>query len=718
MVQDALSEGARIEEFEIKQVLGRGGFGITYLAHDNQLNRNVVLKEYMPEGFASRDQNGQVKAPSDTQNRTFQWGLERFSTEAQTLAQFRHPAIVSVQRLLASQSGTAFIVMDYLDGGNLEETVKRDGLFEFEKFSKIFASLLDGCGAIHDLDILHRDIKPLNIMMVDGKPVLIDFGAARQLERQQKGAVSRIFADGYSPLEQYTSNQPQGPFTDIYALAATAYFAFVGEDPAAAPARVAGDELPPLKEIAAGKAPDQFFEAIEWGLQIKSADRPQTVEEWLPAFPDLEDKKVVVQQVTVEGVDRRTLVLSGAAIGGVALAGLGGYLFTRPPTKPDVSDTVRPLKVSGSQMFGQLVEDSFAQITPYQGGAYFVAHQAGRGDNFNLLAQQIDSQLNKVGEGYADRNSFSQGQVIQKLDDDTVLVGGVSDLYSDKSGNTSNKMFIARLDDSGNSIWRETFGKGAMNSIAMHSNNVMFVGEALGGGKIDTLTVIDLDGKRVGKPIEIGKKSDESIERISSYSDEKLISLNYRWRKEREYTSSVVRMLDTVDGEVNADWTISDEAYLRDTKFSSSRPIDMMRFGQDVFVVGMVSDSDVPFSEGGIRGTYVSRIDAQGGKVVWRSHQFLEQEADNKRAMVRSVSSYEKEGETYLFCGVECPDSQNSQIVQLNGEGNVIGAVEINSTNKEFQICDICFDEAGAFAIGNEYMDGKIELRVVRLDWE
>lgn len=716
--QDALPVGAQIGEFEILKILGRGGFGITYLANDDQLNRKVVLKEYMPEGFASRGSDGTVKAPSDTKNETFQWGLDRFSAEAQTLAQFRHPAIVSVQRLLADQSGTAFIVMDYLKGGNLEETVTQNGTYVFKNFAPIFASLLDGCRAVHDLEILHRDIKPLNIMMVDGKPVLIDFGAARQLERQQKGAVSRIFADGYSPLEQYTSSQDQGEFTDIYALAATAYFAFVGEDPSAAPARVAGDELPPLKQAAAGKAPDQFFEAIEWGLQLKAKDRPQSIEEWLTAFPDFEEKQVIIREVTVDGIDRRKLMLGGAAVGGVAIAGLGGYLITRPPAKPDVSDVIRPLKVTSSKIFGSLLEDSYARIIPYQSGAYFVGHK-GKGNlgNVRSYAQQIDSSLNSVGDGYTGSGGSSLGRDLMALPNGEVLIGGAGRLRVGSSGDLASDIEVTKLSPSGERLWTKYFGEGSLNSFVSVGKEIVFAGEDINLGNFDELQFIDLDGDKTRQNIKIGDTVTESVERFIASVDGDIIALNFRWRKNQSKTSTSLSRFFAKDGEVIKRWSISDEEYLIENSLNQTRPHSLAMAYDDIFAVGRVYD-DTPPSQGGYRASFVYRVDSRkSGKIVWRKHGFHPKENETNRFAARTVKAVENGQDIHLFCGSENFDTKASQIVQLNGMGEVIQSLDILPEEDRFQICDMCFDESGGFIIGNEYSGGEPFLAVKRIEW-
>ena len=718
-MQDALAIGTRIEEFRIEAVLGRGGFGITYLAHDTQLDRNVVLKEYMPEGFAFRNKENRVEAPTDTKAETFKWGLNRFSEEAQTLAQFRHPAIVSVQRLLASQSGTAFIVMDYLQGGNLEEKVKKEGVFDFERFRSIFASLIDGCRAVHEVDILHRDIKPLNIMMVENAPVLIDFGAARQLERQQKGAVSRIFADGYSPLEQYTSDQPQGPFTDIYALAATAYFAFTGQDPAAAPARIAGDALAPLKEVAAGRAPGKFFDAINWGMQLKVTDRPQSIDEWLPAFPDLEQKQVVIKEVVVDGIDRRTAVLGGVALGGTALAGFGGYLMTRPAPKPDISDTVRPLEVVSSRTFGPVIRDSYARIVPIDGGAYFVGHKgSGHLGKARMYAQQINETLDPIGDGYVADGQPSIGRDIAVLDDGSSLIGGAGRLRLSRNGELSSDIEITKLSTNGKKLWTKHYGAGVVNSFTKLNGNIVFASEDISLGKNSNLKIIDHDGFALADDLEVGQKSDESVERLRVTPDGDVVALNYRWRKNRTLSGSSISKFVIKDGEAVREWFVPDETYLFEHDLQQSRPHDFTQVYEDFFSIGRIFDNKAS-KEGGYRASYISRIDGRSGQIVFRKHAFFPGEAPENRFAARTIKSHKRGDDQALFVGAENFDTLKSQIVQLDSQANPIQSITLEPEKKRFQICDFCPTDQGAIVIGNEYDDSnQITLRLFQLAWK
>ena len=255
-IDSALPMGARIADYELIEVLGDpGSFGITYRATDLHLKRDVAIKEYFPAEYAVRRTDGLVAPRDESRRSTFEWGLERFSEEARTLAQFDHRNIVKVLRLIADVNGTAYIVMELVRGRTLESIVLDTGPMEAAAFNPLFAQLLDGCAAIHGIGILHRDVKPSNIIVTAaGAPVLIDFGAARDLALQKKAGFTAIVTDTYSPPEQYSREQPQGPWTDIYALAATAYFALSGGPPPPSTARAIGDSSTPAVQAGAASA--------------------------------------------------------------------------------------------------------------------------------------------------------------------------------------------------------------------------------------------------------------------------------------------------------------------------------------------------------------------------------------------------------------------------------------------------------------------------------
>ncbi|MEN8217628.1 MAG: serine/threonine-protein kinase [Pseudomonadota bacterium] len=288
---NALPTGYKIHEYHFQDVLGQGGFGITYLAHDTELNAPVAIKEYFPNQLAVRDSNNytvQPKSPEDTKN--FTWGLKRFIKEARTLASFNHPNIVHVRRFFKANN-TAYIVMDYEKGYNLYKRLKKGPIAEAE-LMQLLQPLLEGLKTLHQAGYLHRDIKPANIYLrtKDNTPVLIDFGMARHEICDKTRSMNTIVSPGYSPFELYQSGREQGPWTDIYALGAVLYHIISGTKPIEATKRVNAniyeepDPLTPALKIGHNHYSKQLLKAIDWALKVRETDRPKNITAWTKAI--------------------------------------------------------------------------------------------------------------------------------------------------------------------------------------------------------------------------------------------------------------------------------------------------------------------------------------------------------------------------------------------------------------------------------------------------
>lgn len=283
----ALPKGTRVSDYRLESVLGHGGFGITYLATDLLLNQRVAIKEYYPREFAVRDRSKTVRASGNADDRdNFVWGLERFREEARTLARFSHPNVVAVRRLFEA-NGTSYIVMDFCEGEPLDQVIRRDAPLPASQLERLFSALLDGLEHVHAAGVMHRDLKPANIFIrADGSPVLLDFGAARQALVNHSQSMTSLATAHYAAFEQYSTNGKQGPWTDIYGLAATCYHAATGEKPMDAPDRILEDKLQPLVVKAAGRYRRDFLLAIDAGLAVRPEDRPQSIDSWRRQLTD------------------------------------------------------------------------------------------------------------------------------------------------------------------------------------------------------------------------------------------------------------------------------------------------------------------------------------------------------------------------------------------------------------------------------------------------
>ncbi len=284
---DALPGGTKLAGYVIGPVLGRGSFGVTYLATDDLFpDRKFAIKEFLPGGIAVRKPGEASVHPTGPDNvETFRHALASFRREALTLRELSHPNVVHVERYIEA-NGTAYMVMAFEEGGSLATALER-GPFDEEEIRELLPPLLDGLEAIHAKNFVHRDLKPANIYLrADGSPVLLDFGAAREaIGERRQGSLSEIVTPGYAPLEQYDRHAAQGPYTDIYALGATLYRCMTGRSPPEAITRHNAlrrggeDPLVPVDRAAPGRFSPPLAEAVRRSLEIDEHKRPQTVAE-------------------------------------------------------------------------------------------------------------------------------------------------------------------------------------------------------------------------------------------------------------------------------------------------------------------------------------------------------------------------------------------------------------------------------------------------------
>jgi len=268
------------DRFDLGRVLGEpGGFGITYLGWDRRLRRRVAIKEFFPRHLAARVQSsGKISAFSVSAEREFEVSLAGFLAEARRLAMLDHPNLVKVLDFQGA-NGTGYLMMNYYEGETLSAYVeRRGGLLPWSEAAAIGIELLGGLQAVHDAGLLHRDIKPDNVYLLPRKgkhpqPILIDFGAARQLSKATH--MTAILTEGFAPLEQYPECGPQGPYTDVYAVAATLYCVSVGLIPPPAPSRLRGVVPEAPADLVPG-FPKEASDALLAGLAMDAEERPRT----------------------------------------------------------------------------------------------------------------------------------------------------------------------------------------------------------------------------------------------------------------------------------------------------------------------------------------------------------------------------------------------------------------------------------------------------------
>jgi serine/threonine protein kinase len=279
-MRGVLPSRTRLRIYEVVRVLGQGAFGITYLARDTNLNRDVAIKEYLPASLALREHDTMVVPRSTQLADEFIWGRERFLDEARTLAKLESaPAVVRVIDFLEA-NGTAYMVMALVRGDTLEQRLRQDGRLGPSCIIKMLAPLMEGLEQVHQAGFLHRDIKPSNII-VDARdnPTLIDFGASRAAIAGRSTTLTAVFTPGYAAPEQFGSSS-QGPWTDIYGLSATLYHAIAGVVPPNSVDRILEDTYRPLVQLAPHGFSSTLLAGIDAGLSVRALQRPQSIAEW------------------------------------------------------------------------------------------------------------------------------------------------------------------------------------------------------------------------------------------------------------------------------------------------------------------------------------------------------------------------------------------------------------------------------------------------------
>jgi serine/threonine protein kinase len=380
--QNALPVGTMLGEFEIVDLVGEGGFGIVYLAQDHSLHRKVAIKEYMPALLASRGQDASVSVRSERQRETFALGLRSFVNEARMLARFDHPALIKVYRFWEA-NGTAYMAMPFLAGQTLQDVLRQRGQSPREDWIRgLLAPLMDALAVLHQDRIYHRDIAPDNIMLLAGdQPVLLDFGAARRVISETTHDLTVILKPGYAPIEQYADRpgMKQGPWTDVYALAAVVYFMILGRKPPPAVGRLMDDSYEPLLTgDAAGRYSARLLHGIDSCLRVKPEDRPQSMAAMReaidrePPSPPPPVSAAPLDEATVIDVPAAPpLALAPATEPAVEPTEAGPFHFPQLES----ADLLRPPAPRTSKL--PLVAGSVLAVVLLAGGfAYYASHRA------------------------------------------------------------------------------------------------------------------------------------------------------------------------------------------------------------------------------------------------------------------------------------------------------------------------------------------------------
>ena len=336
-------------KYLIGNAIGEGGFGITYIGMDLNLEVEVAIKEYYPQGAAVRDcrtNDSTVWSYSKSTQVFFEEGREKFINEAKTIAKFRNvPEIVGVIDFFR-ENQTAYIVMEYLDGQTLKQYLKvKDGKIPADELLRMMKPLIASLGKLHAQGLIHRDISPDNIMiMKDGSIKILDFGGARDFVSQNGKSMSVLVKHGYAPEEQYRSRGDQGPWTDVYALCATMYRCITGKIPPEALDRLYEDELKPISSFGVN-CPRYVEQAISKGLSIRKDGRYQSMEELYDALYKGKPPKPPKPPEPPKPKNNKTKLIiaavATAAVGIAVIAGVG-IKMKQPDEKVVAKEVVTP----------------------------------------------------------------------------------------------------------------------------------------------------------------------------------------------------------------------------------------------------------------------------------------------------------------------------------------------------------------------------------------
>lgn len=294
---EILPSGLELHGYRLQKLIGGGGFSLVYLAHRVHDEFPVVIKEYHSAKSVKRQDGHQLLPVNTEAERNFRRGIRQFFSEASTLSRVNHPNIVRVIDIFR-ENNTVYMVMEYQKGQDMRALIKRyDGQLSERLIRTVFPRLLHGLGRVHDMSLLHLDVKPANILLRrGGNPLLLDFGAAHNMSVDGEYQAVRTMTRGFAPIEQH-ENTMLGPWTDIYALGATIYACMTGEPPPVATKRIVQDQLNLRTRSLTKRYRESLLDALEWALRVQPEDRPRSTGELIEFFDRMDREEVFEQSV-------------------------------------------------------------------------------------------------------------------------------------------------------------------------------------------------------------------------------------------------------------------------------------------------------------------------------------------------------------------------------------------------------------------------------------
>jgi len=321
-------------KYLIEKVLGVGGFGITYKARHATLNQDYAIKEFFISGHCIRSTQHKTVHLHGMQEDMYGKYKQKFVEEAQVLAKLDHPNVVKVLDIF-EENGTFYIVMPFVHGETLHSIVAKEGKLPYEIGVNYIAQVCEALDYIHGRNLLHRDIKPDNIMITpEDKAVLIDFGSAREFVHDEMQSHTTILTQGYAPLEQYSKLSRKGAYTDIYGLGAVFYFLVTGQKPMEATDRIDHELVNPTTFVP--DLPENVSKTILKAMALKPENRHQNVDEFMCELTGLKDwrRPVIVEK---SGISKKWIIV--IIIGVIALLAGGGLWYLQH--EKDVQEQIR-----------------------------------------------------------------------------------------------------------------------------------------------------------------------------------------------------------------------------------------------------------------------------------------------------------------------------------------------------------------------------------------
>lgn len=526
--------------YEIKSILGEGGFGITYYGVDSLFGKSVAIKEYFPQGLVTRNNEltNDITVTYAKQDEAYAAGKRRFISEARVMAKFnKDQGIVGVTDFFESNN-TAYIVMEYLDGITLKEYLQGNKRIPVEELLELLAPLLESLDDLHRSGLIHRDISPDNIMVLrTGGVKLMDFGAARDYTEFGEKSLSIVLKPGYAPAEQYQSRGVQGPWTDIYALCATMYKCITGETPEDSIQRVMEDELKKPSEFGIAISP-QVEKTILKGMSVSPKERYQNLGEFCrDLYKEYTEED---EQETEFGGEGDSEVISEEKAEEIKIE-------KEEKKEKDLSSPSSEKKKSGTKKSILVAAILCIIIVGGEGGYYFyqkslerevpnvvnvsydtAAAQAAGDDNSLELVKSKEEYSDTVKKGDIISQDVKAGTILKKGDTIHVVISkgalvSVPDVKNKKKDKAKeliekNKLTMSVVDKK----WSDKIKKGNVISQNVEAGRKIEEGNTIGvviSKGVEQVKVPDVEDKTLEEAKKLLKKAKLKVDSTSVYSD-------------------------------------------------------------------------------------------------------------------------------------------------------------------------------------------------------